>query len=184
LLQTKISGLPATARTLLRTGEAKACSRLSGGDYMYFGVRQGIERILCSLSDNELSNITEIQLAFNIDGLPLFSSSAYSLWPVLCYAVNISAKTVFVVALYGGTSKPSDLNFIQDTVDELQSLLLVGFNIRGSSFSCVLKMCVCDAPARAMVKATKLYSGYFGCDKCSQQGKYVGRMTYLIVLQN
>ena len=34
-----------------------------------------------------------------------------------------------------------------------------------------------------MVKCTKLYSGYYGCDKCCQRGKYVGRMTYP-VMQN
>lgn len=29
-----------------------------------------------------------------------------------------------------------------------------------------------------MVKCVKQFSGYFGCDKCSQKGEYVGRMTY------
>ena len=37
---------------------------------------------------------------------------------------------------------------------------------------------VCDAPAKSFVKATKLYSGYFGCDKCSQRGKWASRLIY------
>ena len=34
------------------------------------------------------------------------------------------------------------------------------------------------APARSMVKGTKQFPGYYGCDKCAQKGKYIGRMTY------
>ena len=38
---------------------------------------------------------------------------------------------------------------------------------------------ICDTPARCHVRQTKLYSGYYGCDKCTQKGTYThGRMTY------
>jgi len=38
---------------------------------------------------------------------------------------------------------------------------------------------VCDTPARAFVKNVKGHAGYFGCDKCMQEGKHVkGRMTF------
>ena len=37
---------------------------------------------------------------------------------------------------------------------------------------------MCDAPAKAFVKGNKLYSGYYGCDKCAQKRYWIGRMTY------
>ena len=41
-----------------------------------------------------------------------------------------------------------------------------------------LRCVICDAPAKAMVKNIKQYSGYFVCDKCSQRGQWLGRITY------
>ena len=173
------SDLPLSSKTLLKTPEQQNVdvAAVSGGDYVYFGLHKGLCEVLND-SEDMLSTMSEIELAFNIDGLPLFSSSSYSLWPVLCYAMNISPHKVFIVALYGGKSKPRDLVFIEQTVNELNDLLLNGLDIGGRRLKCIAKMCVCDAVARAMVKCVKQFSGYYGCDKCSQRGQYVGRMTY------
>ncbi len=44
--------------------------------------------------------------------------------------------------------------------------------------SVALDAILCDAPAKAFVKSVKLYSGYYGCDRCQQEGVYVEhRMT-------
>lgn len=37
---------------------------------------------------------------------------------------------------------------------------------------------ICDAPARAFVKNVKSYSGYHGCDKCTQHGVWLGKVTF------
>jgi len=173
------SELPLTAKTLLKTPvqHVTECASLSGGDYMYFGLYKGLCEVFTG-REQLLSTLNEIHLAFNVDGIPLFSSSTYSLWPLLCYVMNIEPHSVFIVALYGGMSKPRDLMFLQQAVDELKQLMLDGLPIHDRRLACIPKMCICDAIARAMVKCVKQFSGYYGCDKCSQKGKYVGRMTY------
>lgn len=37
---------------------------------------------------------------------------------------------------------------------------------------------ICDAPARAMVKAIKGHGGYGGCDKCVQHGLRLDKLTF------
>ena len=54
-----------------------------------------------------------------------------------------------------------------------------GLSIKENTFSILIHCVVCDAPARSLIKCTKLYSGYYGCDKCSQKGSYVeGKVTF------
>jgi hypothetical protein len=161
--------LPSTAKTLLKTPENMQCSNVSGGDYMYLGIETGLNRLFCN-KVHLLSSSSTLELALNIDGLPLFSSSTYSLWPVLCYVMNVKPSEVFVVALYGGKSKPNNLDFIKDTVAEMNTLLSNGTCIHSNQYQCMLKMCVCDAPARSMVKCVKQCTGYFGCDNVSKKG--------------
>ena len=68
--------------------------------------------------------------------------------------------------------------FLLDTIEDLQDLLHNGLHIEGRQLNVCIKCIVCDAPARAMVKGTKLCSGYFGCEKCVQKGAWFGRVTY------
>jgi len=187
------SCIPLSAKTLMKLPENEAMKTrtVSGGDYMYFGVLNGLNSVY-SANSTAFTNIANIELAFNVDGVPLFHSSSYSLWPILCYATNVSPNQVFVVAVYGGKSKPCDLKFLEETIDELNKMVAEGVAVQGDSLvlttdamppkskelGIVLKFCVCDAPARSMVKGIKQFSGYYGCDKCVQKGKYIGRNTY------
>jgi hypothetical protein len=106
------SSLPLTAKTLLKTSDDLKCSSLSGGDYMYFGVSAGLNVVLTDRLD--LADLNKLELALNIDGVPLFKSSTFSLWPVLCYITNVKPHRVFVVAVFGGKLKPSDLAFLEE----------------------------------------------------------------------
>jgi len=137
----------------------------------------GLIRVL-TCNSAQLSTSEVIELTLNIDGLPLVCSSTYSLWPVLCCITNVHPQRVFPVALYGEKTKPKDGDFLSVTIHELEQRLHYGIDANGKHYKCELKFIVCDASARAMVKQVKQFSDYFGCDKCSQNGEYVGRMTY------
>jgi hypothetical protein len=100
------------------------------------------------------------------------------LWPILCAVVNVQPVKVFPFALACGQTEPCNLDFLDDTVCDLSNLLKTGVTFGNRLLKLQLRCIVCDAPARAMVKAVKLYSGYEGCDKCTQRGKWIGRMTY------
>ncbi|XP_071111468.1 uncharacterized protein [Haliotis cracherodii] len=53
-----------------------------------------------------------------------------------------------------------------------------GFDYLGTTIEVVLSCVICDTPARAFVKAVKGHSGYYGCDKCTQSGIYINKMTF------
>ena len=122
-----------------------------------------------------------LKLSLNIDGVPLFKSSNISAWPILCCIDNLSPEIVFPIAFVIGKSKPSNLDFLVETIDDLNKGFSEGLQFEGIQFKISLTCIICDAPARAMVKNHKQYSGYFGCDRCTQRGLYVGRMTFPLV---
>jgi len=170
--------LPIDPRTLLQTPRNYNVKDISGdGKYFHFGIASGIE--LLDLSHIESNHL---KLQFNIDGLPLFKSSSTEFWPILCL-VRDSGTQPFVVGLYSGKKKPVSLQeFLGDFVSDMQQILGDGVIVNGVVYSVSIDCFICDAPARAFVKNVKHHSGYFGCDKCTQEGDYIdGRMTFPIV---
>ncbi len=169
--------LPKTARTLLRTARNVEIQMKSGMEYVCFPLRAEILKQLRRYPQAAIEGIETLELSLNVDGLPLFKSTKSSLWPVLC-AFHLKPTHVFPVALCLGSSKPKDLHFLDDTVDALAELLEEGLDCDGRHINIELRCIVCDAPARAMVKNVKLYSGYYGCDRCTQKGLWVQKVTY------
>lgn len=148
-------------------------------DYFYFGLETMINNALKKYNQTDIQAIdNSITLSLNIDGLPLFKSTNTSVWPVLGLICNLKPPRPFPIALTVGTSKPSNLEFLNETIIELNNLINNGININEEHFEVKLLCVICDAPAKAFVKCVKQFSGYYGCDKCEQRGRYIGRMTY------
>jgi len=106
--------LPVDARTLLKTpdsGNVKV-KQIQDGNYCHFGVANGIQNTFQQGYFNDNYESKEISLQVNIDGLPLFKSTNYQLWPILGMVMNLSVKQPFTIGVYGGNHKPSDLSTI------------------------------------------------------------------------
>ena len=173
------STLPATARTFFRSSTSIETKVISGMDYYFFGFKTQLIKYIKYASAADIIVPSEIHISLNIDGLPLFRSSKKSLWPILASIANIDPKVVFPVAITCGDKKPNNLDFLCESINELKSVISEGITIENNDYTILLSCIVCDAPARSMVKGTKLYSGYFGCDKCEQRGEYFeGKVTF------
>ena len=171
--------LPATARTLLLSQSSVSTRNVSNMEYYFFGFIAQLTKHIENALKAEISIPNELHFSLNIDGLPLYKSSKKSLWPVLALISSISPKVVFPIAITCGNKKPQNLQFLDETINEINSVLTHGITIENRSFRVFLSCIVCDAPARSMVKCTKLYSGYYGCDRCEQRGEYNdGKVTF------
>ena len=170
--------LPKDARTILKTPRNFKVERRAGGDFFHFGVVGALTSIFNEIYER-LADKSVLNLQLNIDGLPLFKSSGTSFWPVLGLLQGFDLKTPVLISIFCGNAKPNNLaEYFGDLVAELKTLYN-GFTFRDKTF--LLRICsiVCDAPARAFVKAIKGHTAYSGCDKCTQVGEYISnRMTF------
>jgi len=110
------------SRTLLKTPTFTRTRVVKPGRYCHFGIEKGI--VAC-LEKGITGFRNKIEVQFNIDGVPLHHSTNKQFWAILGSVVQ--AKSVFVVGIYEGDSKPSDVNdFLKDFVDEGCSLYTHG----------------------------------------------------------
>lgn len=178
LLRLHHPDLPKDARTLLKTEAKFSIGRKCVGLYYYIGILSSFKEKLHQAFQS-FENGCTFKLQINIDGLPLFKSSGIQVWPIIGRLLSFPNKEPAVIALFSGPHKPKPAEvFLEDFVAELKELES-GIDFEGKQIFVQLDSVICDTPARAFVKNIKFHNGYFGCDKCVQQGEYVcGRMTF------
>lgn len=132
-----------------------------------------------------LSDSRNISLMWNTDGIPIFKSSKFSVWPFYCvinelsFAERTKRENMIFAGLWFGDSKPSMLTFLKPLCDTLNKIekdgILVQFAGAPEPFVCkVLTIAgTCDLPAKALVLNSVQFNGHFGCLKCEQPGQTV-----------
>lgn len=102
------------ARTLLKTPLQYELKNIEQGKYIHFGLRNGIQNII---EGHNLLTSTCIEVAINIDGLPLSKSSNSSFWPIL--GLIVGHEKISIIGVYHGNEKPKNVNdFLHNFVSE------------------------------------------------------------------
>ena len=180
ILRVHHSFLPKDPRTLLKTKTDYNIVSITGGSY-HFGIASSVINEINSRSQISLFDVDSVSLQLNIDGLPLFKSTCTQFWPILGRLTKPYDSSPFIIGLYCGDQKPGNLHeYLQQFIQELNTLFVTGITVPNTEFRFLIEIScvVCDAPARAFVKQIKGHSGYYGCDKCSQKGHWVRKMTF------
>ena len=88
-----------------------------------------------------------IPLLINIDGLPIFKSSTYQLWPILGIVKGCASENPFTIGIYGGNKKPASVReFLNNFISEIKVLEREGTLIDNHLFQVTISNFVCDAP--------------------------------------
>lgn len=162
---------PCDSRTVLCTPKSYDVKSVLPGKYVHFGIGKQVSKLLESNCNFVGENV---ELAVNVDGLPISKSSNSTFWPILGSVVPLNS--VFMIGLYHGYEKPSNPNeYLQDFVEEVKQLAVSGINVNDKILKFCLKSIICDAPAKSFILGIKGHAGFDSCTKCKIKGTYSNR---------
>lgn len=171
--------VPLDARTLLGTSNSKTTSEIeyiAGGQYYHYGLEASLSKILIELRKVDTpfyENLCSfgLYLKINVDGIPLYRSSASQFWPIsgqVCTVTNTTnfiTQNPFLIGLYLGKQKPTECSdYMQKFLRDYDSLQTEGILFDGNRITVNLKLFCCDAPARQLLKNIKSHTGYYFCE--------------------
>jgi len=129
----------------------------------------------------QLKQKCDITLQFNCDGAPVFNSSKFSIWPLVCGINELPTAlrncNMMLHTLWFGRVKPCTTTFLQPFVSEITDLYNNGFRFVKSSvgqeqiINVSATLCISDAPARAMLQDFVQFNGQYGCGFCHHPGE-------------
>jgi hypothetical protein len=174
-LQAQISSILNVNGHLLRTNHADAAAETVTdiNDGAIFNDVEG------------LRDIKNISLTWNVDGVPLFNSSANEVWPIRCMINelphHIASKNIVLGAIYFGKLKPNMSSYMSAFVDQINDINKEGVHwINAQTLTAMTSLVypiisTCDSVARCMVQCLHQFNGKFGCTWCLQEGRRVAK---------
>jgi len=79
----------------------------------------------------------------------------------------------FVIGVFHGYCKPTKSHeIIHQFIEEYNEIQNKGFQYGGNKYKVLVNAIICDAPAKAFIKCIKGHTGYYGCDKCEEEGEW------------
>jgi hypothetical protein len=107
---------------------------------------------------NKESRVMKIQI--NIDGTQIFKTNSLDLWSILVRVTNSLDALPFVVSLFIGKGKPTNLeDYLKPILEELIALQTEGLQFEDFCYSIEVSSFVCDAPARRFLKVITGHNG-------------------------
>ncbi|XP_066271792.1 uncharacterized protein [Branchiostoma lanceolatum] len=133
----------------------------------------------------ELQDQRNISFIMNTDGIKVFRSSNYGLWPVylaineLPFRMRTRRENMVIAGLWFGEWKPVMRIYLPPLAKSIKALA-DGFEVRPPDtdpFVCraFLVACSCDLQAKALVMDMTAHNGYHGCPKCLERGSHIDR---------
>lgn len=132
---------------------------------------------------NFLGNKNVLSFQVNIDGVALFKSSKYSVWPIymkineLPPKIRILKRYRILAGLWFNKSKPQMNTFLEPFVASMIELrdkgFVVDYNNQKITVKATLLSGVFDLPAKCIIQDTIQFNGRYGCGFCEEEGKSI-----------
>ena len=139
--------------------------------------KHSISQIVNELSTS-VGTVEYINLCLNWDGVKLFRSSRWDIWPIqialqdLPYALRI--RNILIPCLWSGVGKPPHC-ILDPLIEELQIFAKFGIDLPECQkiFKVFVTTCACDSIARAMIQCVHQFNGKYGCNWCLNEGSVI-----------
>jgi hypothetical protein len=121
----------------------------------------------------------DLTLTMNTDGVCVFKSSSFSIWPIFVslneLKYKLRRKHTKLVALWIGMKKPDFHTFLTPFVNQCNSLskdeLTWSFNGAVIKSNIKVVMVAADSVARCSLQGVKQFNGYYSCHYCYIKGE-------------